>query len=215
MRNSLVLATTISALVALAAPAHGQGVFGTGSAATPPAITVTPYAGYMMYGDLVKGPVGTRLTNANSAVYGAQLGISLTPNLAVFGNVAHANADLQVGAPLLGGLSVGKTGIWMYDGGLELHLTQLGTTGAITPFVQLGAGQMRYDFESGPLNTRTTNVAFNGGLGLDVRLARGVALRAMAKDYVGKFDAKAVEELGLHGQTTNNWALSAGLSLGF
>src|SRR5207237_7937724 len=48
----------------------------------------TPYAGYMVFGDLLSGPLGTSLSNAPAPILGVQVGMRIAPNLAVSGNLA-------------------------------------------------------------------------------------------------------------------------------
>ncbi|HJX87080.1 MAG TPA: hypothetical protein VJ277_05890, partial [Gemmatimonadales bacterium] len=83
---------------------------------------ITPYAGYMKFGNMVDGPFGTNVRAAGAPVYGAELQLGLVPGLALVGNVAYAKSDLQIGAPVIGGLSVGESSALMYDAGLRLHL---------------------------------------------------------------------------------------------
>lgn len=177
---------------------------------------LSPYAGYMKFGKLVSGPLGTSITGAAGPIYGAQLGVNLTKNVAIIGNVAHASGDLQIGLPFFGGISVGNSSAWLYDGGLQLS-APLGTATALplTPFVQLGAGAMRYTVGAEGINTTATNVAYNAGVGADMALGSMVSLRVMAKDYVGKFDTQQATGLSFGNTTANNWALSAGLKLKF
>jgi len=183
-------------------------------AATP--YQLTPYAGYMIFGDMVRGPLGTSLSNANGAVYGAQLGVKLTDDIAIVGNVGRASADMRVGVPFLSGVTVGSSSMWLYDGGLQLTLPAAARAALpIAPFVQVGAGAISYEVRSGPVRTTSTNVAYNAGVGADVPLGGSVGLRLMAKDYVGRFDAHEATSLPVRGELSHNWALSAGLRLGF
>ena len=85
----------------------------------------------------------------------------------------------------------------------------------VSPFLQGGVGAMRYEVESGFLNTTATNVTYNVGGGVDVQLTPNLGLRLMAKDYIGKFDFKEATSFDLNGKTTNNVALTVGLNLGF
>jgi hypothetical protein len=131
----------------------------------------------------------------------------------VIGNVAYAKSDLEVGAPIVGGLSVGESSALMYDAGLRLHLPMSGLVG-ISPFVQAGAGAMRQNLRLDPVATHATNFAYNVGGGVDLGLAPRLGMQLMVKDYIGKFDAREATSLDVKSRTTHNWAVSAGLRLG-
>ena len=217
MKSRYVFALAGFVISAPIAPVFAQRMVSSGTGApTATVFDVTPYAGYMVFGKFIEGPIGTSITSAAGPLYGAQLGVNLTKNVAIIGNVARASGDLQVGLPFIGGISVGHSSAWLYDGGVQLS-APLGdaTRLPITPFVQLGAGAMRYDVGASVLDTKATNFAYNAGVGADVALGSVVSLRLMAKDYVGKFDTQQATGLGLSGTTSNNWALSAGLKLKF
>jgi Outer membrane protein beta-barrel domain len=189
----------------LAAPLHAQsgrsGSFG-----------ITPYAGYMKFGNLVDGPLGTSVRSAAGPVYGAEATLGITPGLALVGNLAYASTDLEVGAPVLGGLSFGKSSALLYDAAIRLRVP-LGA-GGISPFVQGGAGAMRQELEVGPVATKATNFAYNVGAGVDVPLGSRLGLQLMAKDYIGKFDAREATSIDVNTETTHNWTVSAGVRLG-
>ena len=177
-------------------------------------LEIAPYAGYMMFGKMIEGPIGTSISNANSPLYGAQLGLGLTPSIALVGNVAYASSDLKVGVPFLGGITVGNTKVLLYDGSLQFRLPTAGTLG-ISPFVQLGAGAIRYEVENGLINANATNLAYNAGVGFDYQLSRNIGVRLLAKDYIGKFDFKDATTFDVEGKTAHNVALSLGLKFGF
>ena len=208
-RAALVLAGA-AALLAHADALRAQG------APSSPLLQLAPYAGYMVFGDMFDGPLGATLSNANGAVYGAQLAVRLAPGIALVGNFARADASLQVGVPFLGGYDVGESTVLLYDAGLQLG-TALGDRARIplAPFVQVGVGGMRHDVRSGPLRTDASNLALNAGLGADVGLSRGVALRLMAKDYMGRFDTEEATGLGMEANYSHNFALSAGMTFSF
>jgi hypothetical protein len=140
--------------------------------------------------------------------------LGLLPGLALVGNVGYAKSNLEVGAPVVGGLAVGESSALLYDAGLRLSLPLGGRAGAIAPFVQAGAGAMRQELRLDPVATHATNFAYNVGGGVDVALAPRLALQLMVKDYIGKFDAREATSIGVDTRTTHNWALSAGLRLG-
>jgi opacity protein-like surface antigen len=177
-------------------------------------IEVTPYAGYMLFGDFVKGPLGTSISNAGGALVGAQLGIALTPNVAVVGNAARASGDINLGIPFLDGITVGSSSAWMFDGALQLSMPLPGRAIAFTPFVQLGAGAMHHDVKIG-LSTDATNFVGTVGAGADFGLTRNIALRLMAKDYIGRFDVREATTLDYEPEVAHNFGLSAGLKIAF
>lgn len=176
---------------------------------------ITPYAGYMKFGNLVNGPLGTSVRSASGPVYGAEATLGLARGLALVGNVAYASTDLEVGIPVVGGLSFGKSSALMYDAALRLSLPlSNGDRPAITPFVQAGAGAMRQEIEVSPVATHSTNFAYNLGAGVDVPLGSRLGLQLMAKDYIGKFDVREASAIDVEAETAHNWTVSAGLRLG-
>jgi opacity protein-like surface antigen len=179
-----------------------------------PSFGITPYAGYMKFGNLVSGPLGTSVRNAGAAVYGAEATLGLTRAIALVGNVAYTQPGLEIGAPLIGGVSVGQSSVLLYDAALRLRVP-VGMGGLpISPFVQGGAGYARQSFDIGPASTHSTNFAYNVGAGADVALAPRFGLQLMVKDYIGKFDAQEASGLNVDTKTTHNFAVSAGLRLG-
>ena len=183
-------------------------------AAKPTVFDVSPYAGYMMFGKMIEGPVGTSVSSGSGPVYGAQMSLTMAKNIALYGNVGYSSTDLKIGLPIIGGLDVGSSKALLYDGGVELKIPMQAAS-MVTPFVQGGVGAMRYEVSSSFLNTNATNVAYNFGGGVDVKLSPSFGLRLMAKDYLGKFDFKEATSFDLNGKTTNNVALTLGVHFGF
>jgi len=199
-----------AAALAVAAPAFAQNP-GSGTV-----LHVSPYAGIMVFGDYLKGPLGTSVSNAPAPVYGTQLGLSLSPNLSLIGNIGYTQSDIKVGVPILGGLSVGHSSMLIYDGGLEYNFGSMKSSGLpVSPFVQAGVGAIRYNIDESIVQTNATNLAGNLGLGADLQLGRGMALRFLAKDYIGKFNFKDATGFDIGGETAHNYTLSAGLRFDF
>jgi opacity protein-like surface antigen len=196
-----------AAVLASAMPLAAQQV-------KPTVFDVTPYAGYMMFGKLFTGPVGTSISAGSGPVYGAQMSLTMAKNVALYGNVGYSSSDLKIGLPIIGGLDVGSSKALMYDGGVELKVPMQAAS-MVTPFVQGGIGAIKYEVSSGFLDANATNVAYNFGGGVDVRLTPNFGLRLMAKDYLGKFDFKEATSFDLNSKMTNNVALSAGVKLAF
>ena len=208
--GALVAAFSVTAI----AGAHAQSR--TTSLTTGKAFDLAPYAGYMVFGDYIKGPLGTSLTNAPAPIFGAQLGMRLAPNVSLVGNVATTSSDIKAGIPIIGGFSVAHSNLLLYDAGLQLDIpvTTMGGT-SLSPFVQAGAGAIRYDITQSVLSAKATNFAANVGLGADVALGSGLGVRLMAKDYIGKFDFKDATFMDFSGETAHSFAFSAGLRLSF
>jgi hypothetical protein len=177
----------------------------------------TPYAGYMLFGDYLSGPLGTSLSNAPAPIVGLQLGMRIAPNISLIGNLAAANSDIQAGVPFFGGVSVAKSSLVMYDAGLQLDLPLNTMSGMqFVPFVQASGGAMRYELSEGSLISRTaTNLAGNVGIGADIGVGRGVGLRLMAKDYIGKFDFQDATSFDVSNSVSQSFAFSAGLKFSF
>ncbi len=208
LHQVLISASVAGSLVAmpLAAQAPASGTV----------LHIAPYAGYMVFGNYLNGPLGTSITSKPGVLYGTQVGLSIAPNLSLIGNVGYTSSSMEVGLPFFGGVSVGNSSMLMYDAGLEYDFNLARGSGlALSPFVQAGVGEMRYTIDESVLHTQATNLAGNIGAGADFALTRGVALRVMAKDYIGKFNFQDATTLGIDGNTANNFAFSAGLRLDF
>ena len=214
-RSSLAAIRTASlaAAVVSAAPLAAQS-------RTVPATTragivdVTPYAGVMMFGKYLEGPLGTSVRSRPAPIGGAQLSVALAPSVSVIGNVAYSSGDLEVGAPIIGGLDIGSSNSWLYDAGLELRLPS-SSGSPIAPFIQGGVGAITTKLSGGPFSTTSTNAAFNAGAGLDLAFGRSAALRLQVKDYIGRYASEKVVGLEARGDVTHNVAASAGLRFSF
>lgn len=195
----MLCAGAVAGLV-LAAPLEAQsGSFG-----------ITPYAGYMKFGNMVDGALGTSLGGAAGPVYGAEASLGIVPGLALVGNVAYASTDLEVGLPVIGGLGLGKSSALLYDAALRLSVPLL----PFRPFVQAGAGAMRQEIEVAGVGTRGTNFAYNLGAGVEVPIVPRLGLQLMAKDYIGKFDVPEATSMNVDAERAHNWTVSAGVRLG-
>jgi hypothetical protein len=185
----------------------------------PPSATifeVTPYAGYLISGDMLSGPLGTSVGPSPAPLVGAQIGMHIAPNVSIIGNLATGSSDITAGVPLIGGVSLAQSRVVLYDAGLQLDLPMGSASGAsFSPFLQAGVGAMRYDITESFLTTTSTNLAGNVGVGADISVGSGVGVRLMAKDYIGQFDAQQATSLNVNTNTTQNYALSVGLRFSF
>jgi len=181
-----------------------------------PLFDVTPYAGYMVFGDFASGPLGTSLGNAPAPIYGAQLGMRIAPNVSMIANLAASSSDIKAGIPVLGGLSVAHNAMVFYDAGLQLDIPVTSALGyTFSPFLQAGIGGMHYDISQSVVSTSATNLAYNLGAGADIAMGGNVGLQLMVKDYIGKFDFQEATSFDINSGTTHNVALSAGLRFSF
>jgi hypothetical protein len=178
---------------------------------------VTPYVGAMVFGNYLSGLLGTSVSSRPSILYGAQAGLSLSPQLSLVGNVAYTQSNIQAGLPIIGGIDMGSSSVLLYDADLEYNFgTATSGATAFSPFVQAGVGAMKYNIDAASLiNTQTTNLAGNVGLGADFTVAKGIALRVLARDYFGKFNFQGATGLGVDGNMANNFGLTAGLRFDF
>jgi hypothetical protein len=206
-----------AALTSVPSPAAAQSRSRAASSATTGTMfEVTPYAGYMVFGNFLTGPMGTSLSNKPAPVYGAQLGMKLAPNVSLVGNLAASSSDIQVGVPIFGGFSIAHSSMVLYDADLQLDIPVTSAYGtSFAPFLQAGVGAFNYSITESFVSTSATNLAGNVGVGADVAIGSGVGLRLMAKDYIGKFDFQGATTFDFSGQTTHNLALSAGLRFSF
>ncbi|MEO5904778.1 MAG: hypothetical protein ABIQ55_12260 [Gemmatimonadaceae bacterium] len=217
MKKRVVLAAAITfGLVASAGVSQAQrSTRRFPSRETIPAPSVTPYAGYMVFGHIADGPLGTSLTTASAPVYGAQINLPIGSTLSIVGNLAYSQPSLRIGLPIVGGYDFGKSDVWMYDAGLQFSAPVISGQRSIIPFVQAGIGGMKYNVQVSGVNSSASNVAVNAGIGADLPLAQNIGLRIMAKDYIGKFDVNEATSLNYNAKSSNNFAFSAGLKLGF
>ena len=209
-RSSLVLASLMVVGIA------GVGQAQLTSSQRPTIFEATPYAGVIIFGDYLSGPLGTSVTNAPATIIGAQLGMKVTPNISIIGNVATASSDIQAGIPILGGVSIAQSTVQMFDAGLQLELPITSLSGfQFSPILQAGAGAMRYAITESFITTNSTNFAANVAAGADISVGRGVGVRLMAKDYIGNFDMQQATYIDAQTNTTNSFAFSAGLRFSF
>lgn len=188
--------------------------------------TVTPYIGYIDFGNFADGPLGTSVTNAPAPLFGVALGIDVAPRVALTGNIGYADTKLRGSLPLLGGYSFGDSKVLLFDAGVHFRLTDPANAPVvatartqIVPFLEAGLGGIRFDERVGPLNTVATNFAANIGGGVDIPISSNVALRISIKDYIGKFNFSDAlgEAIGgrIDAKVSNNFAITGGLRFSF
>ena len=214
MTKFLVSAALVAAM---AAPLAAQRSVVSGQ---PSVFSITPYIGYVAYGDHFETPSG-EFTNDNAAIYGVQLGIDMTPNLALVGNFGYSrtNWEFEFGSGP-GEQFAGDVGVWLYDGNLQLKFPFAAGAGTFSPFAQAGVGAIKFTADRDDFDAEgTTNVAFNAGLGADFNVG-ALGLRLMVKDYISSFKWEDFESANdpndlQNAETSHNFAFTLGLKLGF
>ena len=221
----ILVSAALAAVAALPLRAQEPVTKGPGS------LFVSPYAGYMMFGNWFESTDGrTELSAKNGALYGAQVGYSFTPNVTLLGNLGYTKSNFTVDFEPQTGPSTSanisdRMGVFLYDADLQLRLPFGDRAGGwVAPLAQVGVGAIKYTFDTDDLRSQgRTDVAFNAGLGADFQVARGVGLRLMAKDYITSFKWNKPSNAndpndwfdGVKGNVAHNWGLSLGLNLGF
>jgi opacity protein-like surface antigen len=201
---------------------------------TLPAFQISLMAGYMDFGRYIYGPLGTNVLVPNGPMFDGQASLSLTRNVAIYGELGYASSPQHLSPDGTGGLFEGgsSAGFLLYDGGLQLMAPfKAEDRHWLVPFIQAGAGGVNYRLYSPTTGNPGTDsrFAWNGGVGLDYHFTRQVGLRLMAKDYIAMFNVPhTVTETvytpgGPNAETVhitsqnnnNNYAFTAGLNIGF
>jgi hypothetical protein len=204
-------------VAAVAAPLAAQSSVVTGQ---PSVFSLTPYVGYVAYGDHFETANGAEFTNDNSALYGVQLGIDMTPNLALVGNFGYSRTNWEFEFAGPGETFAGDVGVWLYDGNLQLKFPFAAGAGTFSPFLQAGLGAIKFTADRDDFQADgTSNIAYNAGLGADFNVG-ALGLRLMVKDYISSFkwdefrNANDPNDLQ-DAETSHNYAFTLGLKLGF
>ena len=202
-------------LGAAAAPLAAQ----QSSFSTKPAVfTIAPYVGYMNFGDYFETTNNVEFSNENGALYGAQAQLDLGRYFSLVGNFGYTSSKFTFENYYGSGqsLNLNDVGVWLYDGGIQLRMPlKPEVTSGISPFVQAGAGAIRYSTESDDIaSSSSTNAAFNYGAGIDWQLGK-LGIRLMAKDYVTSLDWNDFGNVELKDTKAHNWGLTAGFKIGF
>lgn len=186
--------------------------------AYPSVLWISPYAGQILYGDHFR-ITGAEFTSDDAWTIGAQAGLDLSPRYSVVGNFGWSKTNWKFKAEDGTALASGDVAIWLYDAGIQLQLPfGTGPRHVVTPLVQGGIGAIRFSTDDNDFGSKgQTNLAFNAGIGLDWQI-RGIGIRLMAKDYISSFrwdDIASLNGNAVSAETSHNFALTAGLKIGF
>ena len=190
-----------------------------GAQSSKPAVfTISPYVGYMNFGDYFETSNNIEFSNENGALYGAQAQLDLGRFFSLYGNFGYTSSKFTFENYYGAGqaLNLNDVGVWLYDGGIQLRMpVSRDASSGISPFVQAGGGAVRYSSESDDIrSSSSTNAAFNFGGGIDWQVGK-LGIRLMAKDYVTSLDWTDFDNVELEDRKAHNWGLTAGFKIGF
>ena len=219
MRKFLVTTALIAAAAApLQAQTPGEPVT-SGQAS----FYLSPYGGYMWYGDLFDFGNDVEYSNDNAAIYGVQAGVSFSPNFSLIGNFARSETRFVIQNASNANESVSDDlAIFFYDANLQFRVpfiaNRMGSW--LAPVGQIGVGAMKYTFDTDDVASEgSTNVAFNFGLGADFQLMKAIGARIMVKDYITSLSWTEADNVTFNDNVSDNvahnWSLTFGLNFGF
>ena len=216
MRARIVGATVLGTLVFSVGVGEAQGRRESTISVNRGSFAIVPFGGYLIGENFVEGPLNTSLGGVGAPLYGAQLSFPLAPGVSLVGTAGYASGDLEVGVPLLGGLSIGDNRTMVFDGSVELRPDSWEADGKrFIPIVQFGGGAMHRELSVMGVTAKSTDFMVSGGLGADMPLSSNMAIRVMAKDYYGKADFGSVGPLTAKTKDLHTLGLSAGLRFSF
>ena len=213
MRTFIVV---VGLAATLAAPLAAQSPITSG----PSSFYISPYAGYVWYGDLFDFGNDVEFSNDDGVLWGLQTGYSFSPNYSLIGHFGYntSNFELQEGGTTLA--ASGDFGVYMYDANLQFRLPYFMDGGWVAPLGQVGVGAITYDFDSEVFDQgSSTDWAFNFGIGADFHITPQVGVRLLLKDYITSLaweDSDVFEfDNEVDDNVAHNWAFSFGLNFGF
>jgi hypothetical protein len=220
MRKLLVIAGLLAAVAApLQAQQPGEPVTsGRGS------VVFSPYVGYAWFGDLAKFSDATEFSLDASPMYGAQLGFSFTPNIALVGNFGYSKTNFELEHDDFPGDNRISDDLAMmfYDANLQFGLpfiaNRMGSW--IAPVAQVGVGGLKYTFDRDDVfGEGDTDIVFNFGIGGDFQITPVIGARVMVKDYITSMAWNNIRDVDfdddVEDNVAHNWALTFGLKFGF
>jgi opacity protein-like surface antigen len=218
MRKFIVGAALVAAA---AAPASAQeSVVGTKTSV----FSITPYVGYVIFGDFFEAANGLEYTQDNSGIFGAEATLDLGRSLSLVGNFGYSktNFEFERGGTAPAEIPASAdVGLFLYDGSLRFRLPITSGASVFSPYAQVGVGAARWSFDTDDFNNKdaVTNVAYNVGVGTTWKIG-GIGLRGEVKDYITSLDWERPSDANdwddlTKKSTAHNWAVSLGLTFAF
>lgn len=230
MRKILVGAVLAASVAA--APLFAQSA-GTPVTSGGGSLFVSPYVGYITFGELADLGGDAEFSLEDGLYYGAQAGFSFSPNVALIGNLGYTKTkfvakDISFGNGTTQDVNINNqdVGAFFYDATLQFKLPFLANSmgSNIAPFVQAGLGAVRYsqsnDLFDGSDNGTSTNLQIPLGVGVDINVRPRLGLRLMVRDQITSQQFKNFDDLNDtykngRNDTAHNFAYTAGLNFGF
>ena len=224
-----ILVGAVLAATVAAAPSYAQAPVTAGG----PSLFVSPYAGYVTFGELADLGGDAEFSLEDGFLFGGQAGFSFTPNVAIIGNLGYTKSkfvakDIQTGTGGTQDINLFNNedlGVFMYDATLQLKLPFLANRmgGNIAPFVQAGLGQVRYSYDVDDIfdeSQTETNLYIPLGVGVDLNVMRSLGLRLMVRDHITSQQFQNLEDLNDtyrngRSDTAHNFTYTVGLNFGF
>ncbi|MGH7467356.1 MAG: hypothetical protein ACRENP_05155 [Longimicrobiales bacterium] len=214
MRTAFVIAAGLGASLVGAPALEAQRGPSSPIVITRGEFAISPFAGYLVSQSFIEGPLNTRVGSVNAPLFGAQASLPLAPNASLIGTIGYSSGDLEVGAPILGGVSIGDSDTWVFDASVELRAPSFGA-GRFVPFAHLGGGALHRRLGVLGITADATDFMVSGGLGADIPISSSMAIRLLAKDHYGKADFGSLGSLEAKTNDLHTLALSAGLRIAF
>jgi hypothetical protein len=111
---------------------------------------VSPYVGYMVFGDYIKGPLGTSVSNRARRVVWNRSSVYRSRRTCRSSGTSRTQPPTSKSACRSWAASgVGNSSTLLYDAGLEYNLGRMSSRSIpLTPFLQAGVGAMKYDINA-------------------------------------------------------------------
>jgi opacity protein-like surface antigen len=227
-----ILVGAVLAATVAAAPSYAQTA-GTPVTSGGGSLFLSPYVGYITFGELADLGGDAEFSLEDGLYYGAQAGVSFSPNVALIGNLGYSKTkfvakDIQTGTGqqdinLFNNTDVGA---FFYDATLQFKLPFLANAmgSNIAPFVQAGLGAVRYSQDSdlfdGNEQGTSTNLQIPLAIGVDVNVRPALGLRFMVRDQITSQQFNNLDDLNEtyrnnRADTAHNFAYTVGLNFGF
>jgi hypothetical protein len=214
MRSTFLSAGALVALLVTGTSVEAQRT--SSIIVTRGAFSIEPFGGYLISQNFIDGPLDTRLGSVAAPLFGVQGSLPLAPGASIIGSIGYSSGDLEVGAPIVGGVSIGDSDAWVFDASVELRMDSWEERGSrFIPFVQLGGGAIYRQIGVLGITADATDFMVSAGVGADIPISNTMGIRLQARDHYGKADFGSLGPLEARTEDLHTFALSAGVRFAF